>query len=168
MWTACASSHTQSESISMTDTLPTFTVAASDGTAFTDETLRGAPAVLWFYPRADTPGCTTEAADFTRLTPEFETLGVRLFGASPDKPSKVARFKEKRAIGPVLLADEDAALAKAFGVWVEKNMYGRTSMGVERSTFLVDAEGKIVETWRKVKVAGHADAVLDAARKRFG
>ena len=152
----------------MTQALPGFSLVADDGRTVTAAGLRGSPAILWFYPRADTPGCTTEAGDFTRLSDEFAALGIALFGASPDTPAKVARFKEKRAIGPTLLADEDAALAKAMGVWVEKSMYGRTSMGVERATFLFDADGQVVERWRKVKVKGHAEAVLERAREVSG
>ena len=152
----------------MIDALPDFTVTADDGTTLTADTVRGRPAVVWFYPRADTPGCTTEAADFTRLAPDFAALGVALYGASPDPEATVARFKTKRAIAPTLIADEDAALAQSFGVWVEKKMYGRTSMGTERATFLFDADGRLVEHWRKVKVPGHAEAVLAAARERFG
>ena len=140
--------------IEMPAHLPLFSLPADDGRTVTAADLRGAPAILWFYPRADTPGCTTQAADFTAAAPEFEALGVALLGVSPDAQSKVARFKAKREIGPTLLADEDATLAKAMGVWVEKKMYGRTSMGVERSTFLFDGEGRLVESWRKVKVKG--------------
>lgn len=147
--------------------LPDFSLVADDGREVTAADLRGGRVVLWFYPRADTPGCTTEAEDFTRLAADFEALGVALHGASPDTPAKVARFKERRDIAPTLLADEDAALAKAMGVWVEKRMYGRTGMGVERSTFLLEG-GRIVERWRKVRVKGHAETVLEAARDAFG
>lgn len=148
--------------------LPDFALTADDGRTVTKADVAGHRAVIWFYPKADTPGCTTEAQDFTRLAEDFAALGVRLFGVSPDPQVKVSRFKQKREIGPTLLSDESTAFAQAMNVWVEKSMYGRTYMGVERSTFLVDENGSVVREWRKVRVKGHSEAVLQAAKDQFG
>ena len=128
----------------------------------------GQPMVLYFYPKDDTPGCTTEAIEFTAALPEFAEIGVEIVGVSPDTAQKHDRFISKHALAIELIADEDHALAERCGVWVEKKMYGKTFMGIERSTFLLDGEGKAVEVWRKVKVSGHVEAVLDAARRHFG
>ena len=120
--------------------------------------------VLFFYPKDDTSGCTTEARDFTRLATDFRSAGVAVLGISPDSIEKHKKFKTKHALDVRLAADEDHAVAERFGVWVEKSMYGRKYMGIERSTFLIDGRGRIAQTWRKVRVPGHADAVLAAAR----
>ena len=128
--------------------------------------LKGQPFVLFFYPKDDTSGCTKEAIAFTEHAPEFRKIGTKIFGVSPDSVASHQKFKTKHDLGVTLIADEERTLAEAFGVWVEKSMYGRKYMGIERSTFLIDGSGKVVEAWRKVKVAGHAEKVLAAAQAR--
>ncbi len=127
--------------------------------------LHGKPAVLFFYPKDDTPGCTTEASDFSTLLPQFKTAGVSVLGISKDPPAKHVKFAAKHGLTVPLASDaEQDGLADALGIWVEKSMYGRTYMGMERTTFLLDADGRIVQLWRKVKVKEHAAAVLAAAQ----
>lgn len=121
------------------------------------------PAVLWFYPRDDTSGCTREAQDFSALHAEFAAAGVSLLGVSRDDVASHARFAAKHALLPPLASDGEGSVCEAFGVWVEKSMYGRTFMGIERATFLFDRAGRLARQWRKVRVAGHAAAVLNAA-----
>lgn len=125
-------------------------------------TLSG-PTVVFFYPKADTPGCTNEALDFTRLAPEFAALGVTVVGISRDPVKKLDKFREKHGLSVILGSDEDGAVTEAYGVWVEKMNYGRTYMGIQRATLLVDAAGVVRKVWPKVSVKGHADAVLAAA-----
>lgn len=124
----------------------------------------GKAHVVYFYPRDNTPGCTTEAIDFTALKTDFEALGVQIIGVSKDSLKSHANFQSKKALSVALASDEHADACEQFGVWVEKNMYGKKYMGIERSTFLITADGTIAEVWRKVKVKGHAQAVLDATR----
>jgi len=124
----------------------------------------GRPVVIYFYPKDDTSGCTAEAKDFTRLAPDFKTAGVEVIGISPDSAESHQKFAKKYDLKIRLAADADKAAANAYGVWVEKSMYGRKYMGVERSTFLIDKAGRIAKSWRKVKVPGHAEAVLAAAK----
>lgn len=124
--------------------------------------LRGRPVVLYFYPKDDTSGCTKEALSFTCLKDAFDKRGAMVIGVSPDSLERHAKFRAKHALTIPLAADENHALAEAFGVWVEKSMYGRTYMGIERSTFLIGPDGRVRKLWRKVKVAGHAEAVLAA------
>ncbi len=128
----------------------------------------GKPMILFFYPKDDTPGCTTEAKGFTETKPAFADLGVEIVGLSPDTVQKHDKFIAKHDLGVTLASDEEKSTLQAYGVWVEKSMYGRTYMGVERSTFLIDGKGKVLEVWRKVKVKGHVDAVFQAARQHFG
>jgi len=128
----------------------------------------GKPIVVYFYPKDDTPGCTTEAKTFTEMKSEFDTLGVEIVGVSPDTIAKHDKFIAKHELGITLISDEEKVAAEDFGVWVEKSMYGKTYMGIERSTFLLDAEGKILEAWRKVRVKGHVEAVLEASKGHFG
>lgn len=128
----------------------------------------GQPMIVYFYPKDDTPGCTNEAKDFSHLKSELEKLGVGIVGISPDTVGKHEKFAAKHGLTITLAADEEKSVIKDYGAWVEKSMYGRTYMGVDRSTFLIDDNGKIVEAWRKVRVKGHADAVMNAARKHFG
>ena len=123
------------------------------------------PTVVFFYPKDDTPGCTNEAKDFTRLKPEFDKLGVSIVGISPDPLKKHEKFSAKHGLGINLASDEEKTVLNAYGVWVEKSMYGRQYMGIERSTFLIGKNGRIVQVWRKVKVKDHADAVLEAAQQ---
>lgn len=134
-----------------------------DGTVRLSD-FRGKPVVLFFYPKDDTSGCTAEAIDFTNLKPQFDALGATLIGISPDSTKSHDKFKAKHRLAVDLASDPDKRTLNDYGVWVEKSMYGRKYMGVERSTFLIDSEGRIVELWRKVKVPGHAEAVLEAAR----
>jgi thioredoxin-dependent peroxiredoxin len=126
--------------------------------------LKGHPVVVYFYPKDDTSGCTAEAKDFSCLVDDFKKAGVTVIGISPDAVASKAKFRKKYDLKVELAADEDKAAAEAYGVWVEKSMYGKKYMGVERSTFLIDKAGKIAHVWRKVKVPGHAEAVLEAAK----
>jgi len=142
------------------DTAPDFILPADDGSQVILSALRGAYVVLYFYPKDDTSGCTVEALDFTALLPQFEAQDVRVFGLSPDGVDKHCKFKQKHALAVTLLADEEKTTLQAYGVWGEKSMYGRKYMGVERSTFLIDPEGRIAEIWRNVKVPDHAKNVL--------
>lgn len=128
----------------------------------------GTPVVLFFYPKDNTPGCTTEAKEFSSLKDQFSGLGVELLGLSPDTVKKHDNFVAKHDLKVDLASDENLVALQAYGVWVEKSMYGRKYMGVERSTFLIGADGKILESWRKVKVKGHVEAVLAAAKQHFG
>jgi peroxiredoxin Q/BCP len=124
--------------------------------------LRGQLVVLYFYPKDDTSGCTAEAKEFSCMMGDFASAGATVVGVSPDSLKSHAKFRDKHGLKVRLAADEDKALANAYGVWVEKSMYGRKYMGVERATFLIDAKGKIARIWRNVKVNGHAQDVLDA------
>lgn len=146
------------------DPCPDFTLPDAEGGTVSLEALRGKPFVLYFYPKADTPGCTTQAIDFSALAGEFEKIGVPVLGVSPDPSKKHVKFRDKHDLSVRLLSDEEKHLLEAFGVWVEKSMYGRTYMGVERTTALVGEDGRVRRLWPKVSVAGHAAEVLDAAR----
>jgi peroxiredoxin Q/BCP len=126
--------------------------------------LKGKKVVLYFYPKDDTSGCTLEAIDFNRLKSDFESANTLVIGISPDSPVSHIKFKNKHALDLLLASDESRDMLNAYGVWVQKSMYGRKYMGVERSTLLIDQEGMIVRTWPKVKVPGHAADVLAAAR----
>ena len=143
---------------------PDFTLPVTGGGEITLSALRGAPVVLFFYPRDDTPGCTKESIGFSERLPDFAEAGVRVFGISRDSMDKHDKFAAKHTLTVPLLSDTDGAVTEAYEVWVEKNMYGKKSMGIERATYLIDATGKIAQVWRKVKVPGHVDAVLDAVR----
>ncbi|MEM1300806.1 MAG: thioredoxin-dependent thiol peroxidase [Pseudomonadota bacterium] len=143
---------------------PGFTLPANGGGEVTLSELKGKKVVLFLYPRADTPGCTKEAVGFTEAKAEFEAAGATVLGLSNDKVAKLDKFTDKHSLGVPLLSDEDSKVIDAYGSWVEKNMYGKKSMGVERSTFLIDEAGKIAQIWRKVKVPGHVDAVLEAVK----
>ena len=120
--------------------------------------------ILFFYPKDDTSGCTQEAIEFTALKKQFDALGAPVIGMSPDSAKKHDKFKAKHELAVDLVSDEDKDVLGAYGVWVEKSMYGRKYMGVERSTFLIGADGRIARVWRKVKVPGHAAEVLEAAK----
>lgn len=145
------------------DKLPAVTVADSDGNAINLATLKG-PFVLYYYPKADTPGCTKEGQEFSELSADFAKLGVKIYGMSKDKPKKLAKFRDKYDLKVELLSDEETDATEQMGAWVEKSLYGRQYMGIERCTFLIGKDGKIAQVWRKVKVAGHAAAVLEAAK----
>ena len=141
-----------------------FKLPSSAGRTVSLATLKGKKAVLYFYPKDDTSGCTREAIDFTGLAKDFEKTGTVVLGISPDPVAKHEKFIAKYDLGIELLADEEQSMLQAYGVWQEKSMYGRKYMGVVRTTFLIDEKGKIARVWDKVKVAGHADEVLAAAR----
>jgi peroxiredoxin Q/BCP len=145
------------------DKVPPMTVALSDGSNL-DLGHPGAPLVLYFYPKDDTPGCTNEAKDFTALAADFAKAGVTVVGVSRDPMKRHDKFIAKYDLKVPLVSDEDGKISDAFGTWVEKSMYGRQYMGMERSTFLIDADGKVLRDWRKVKVKGHAEEVLAAVR----
>ena len=147
----------------MTQTSPDFTLPVTGGSTITLSALRPAPVVLFFYPRDDTSGCTLENQDFTTLLPQFEAAGVHVFGISADSLASHDKFMAKKELTVPLLSDEDAQVCKDFDVWKEKKMYGKTFWGIERSTFLIGPDGEIAREWRKVKVPGHAQEVLDAA-----
>ncbi|WP_242125087.1 thioredoxin-dependent thiol peroxidase [Sphingobium sp. Sx8-8] len=146
------------------DTVPDVGLKDADGADFTLARYRGKPLVVYFYPKADTPGCTNEAKDFTALEGEFAALGVPVVGISRDKPAKLKRFADKYGLTVTLASDEPGDICEAFGTWVEKSLYGRKYMGIERATFLVGADGSIARVWPKVKVKGHAAEVLEAAK----
>jgi thioredoxin-dependent peroxiredoxin len=148
----------------ISDIAPDFTLPLAGGGEIRLAALRGAPVVLFFYPRDDTSGCTREALDFTALAPEFAEAGGQLLGISKDSVAKHDRFREKHGLTVPLASDAEASVCEAYGVWAEKKMYGKTFMGIERSTFLIDTEGRIARIWRKVKVPGHAGEVLEALR----
>jgi len=150
----------------MTDinaTLPDVTVTDSTGNPVNLAALKG-PFVLYFYPEADTPGCTNEAKDFTALSSDFAALGCPVYGMSKDKPAKLAKFAAKYELNVNLLSDEASDATEQMGAWVEKSMYGKSYMGIDRSTYLVGKDGKVRHVWRKVKVKDHAAEVLAAAR----
>jgi peroxiredoxin Q/BCP len=143
---------------------PEIELASDNGTPIRLSKLKGKPVVLYFYPKDDTSGCTAEARDFSCLIGEFMRIGTEIFGVSPDSQSSHQKFRDKHGLTVRLLADEEKAAANAYGVWVEKAMYGKKYMGVERATFLIDRNGRIARIWRQVKVPGHAEDVLAAAR----
>lgn len=127
--------------------------------------LKGGPVVLFFYPKGNTPGCTTEALDFTARMPEFAASNCTVLGISKDSVKKHDNFRNKHDLGVTLLSDANSNVCETYGVWQEKKMYGKTFMGIVRSTVLIDENGKIAKTWTKVKVAGHADEVLSAVKE---
>ena len=141
---------------------PEFELRSDTGEIVTLESLRGQPVVLYFYPRDDTPGCTTQALGIRDAWAEFERAGAVVLGVSPDDEASHAKFREKYELPFPLLADTGHATAEEYGVWVEKRNYGKTYMGVERSTFVIDADGKIAKVMRRVKPDTHADEVLAA------
>ncbi len=145
------------------DAIPAVTVKTAQDEPLALGDLSG-PLVVYFYPKDDTSGCTREAQDFTALATEFADAGVRVIGISKDSPAKHRKFSEKHALSVELVSDEEGAACEAFGVWGEKQLYGKTYMGIERATFLFGRDGTLAKSWRKVKVPGHAQAVLEAAR----
>ena len=146
-------------------TAPNFTLPDDTGEAVSLENFLGTNIVLYFYPRDDTPGCTKEAIGFTELTSAFTQQNTVVIGISKDTVAKHKKFRAKYELGVALLSDADAQTCEDYGVWVEKAMYGRKYMGIERATFLIDTNGAIAQIWRKVKVPGHVDAVLAAAQE---
>jgi peroxiredoxin Q/BCP len=146
------------------DKAPDFELPTESGDKFKLSGFKGKGVVLYFYPKDDTSGCTLEAKDFSVFAPDFRKAGIEVIGLSPDGVESHRKFSRKYDLAVRLAADEDKAVANAYGVWVEKSMYGRKYTGVERSTFLIDKSGRIAKSWRKVKVPGHAEEVLAAAR----
>lgn len=143
---------------------PDFTLPQDGGEDVTLSALRPSKVVLYFYPRDDTSGCTKEAIGFTEQLAAFEAAGAKVLGVSKDTVAKHGKFRAKHDLGVGLLSDAESDLCERYGIWVEKKMYGKTYMGIERATFLIDGEGKIAQVWRKVKVAGHVEAVLEAVQ----
>ncbi|VTZ51348.1 putative peroxiredoxin bcp [Methylocella tundrae] len=143
---------------------PSFALPGDAGAKITLKNFKDRKLVLYFYPKDDTSGCTREAIDFNRLKGEFEKAGAAIVGVSPDSPASHAKFKAKHGLELELASDETKAMLEAYGVWAEKSMYGRKYMGVERTTFLIERDGTIAQVWNKVKVPGHAEAVLAAAQ----
>ena len=146
------------------DMAPDVTLTTPDGGALTLASLRGRPLVLYFYPKDDTAGCTREAQDFSAAKAAFELAGVQVLGVSKDPPAKHRKFATKYDLTVSLASDEDGSVCEAFGTWIEKSLYGRKYMGIDRSTFLFDAEGKLARVWRKVRVPDHAVEVLEAVK----
>ncbi|WP_338551098.1 peroxiredoxin [Roseovarius phycicola] len=146
------------------DLAPDFTLPRDGGGEVVLSGLRPAPIVLFFYPKDDTSGCTKEAIAFTGLNAEFEAAGARVFGISKDTVAKHDKFRDKHDLGIPLLSDAEGDVCEQYGVWKEKSMYGKKYMGIERTTVLIDGDGKIVRIWPKVKVPGHAEEVLEAVR----
>lgn len=143
---------------------PAFDMATADGGRVTLAGLKGKAVVVYFYPKADTPGCTTEGQDFSALIGDFEAANTVVIGVSRDPVKKLARFADKRELKVVLASDEPEDVTLGYGVWVEKKLYGREYMGIERATFLIDGDGVVRRAWRKVSVKGHAAEVLAAAQ----
>jgi peroxiredoxin Q/BCP len=150
------------------DPLPALTLEGADGQSLPLAGFKGAPFILYFYPKDDTAGCTREAQDFSALLPEFTAAGARLLGVSKDSAERHRKFTAKYALSVPLATDADGAVMEAFGVWGEKQLYGRRYMGVDRSTFLFAADGTLHRAWRKVKVPNHAEQVLAAVKALAG
>ncbi|MGV3770481.1 MAG: thioredoxin-dependent thiol peroxidase [Sphingobium phenoxybenzoativorans] len=146
------------------DKAPGASLEDMDGAPFTLAQFAGKPLVVYFYPKADTPGCTSEAQAFTALADDFAAAGAPVIGVSKDKPAKLRKFTDKYGLKVQLASDEKGGFCEAFGTWVEKSMYGRSYMGIERSTFLIGADGTVLKVWPKVKVKGHAEDVLAAVK----
>ena len=152
------------KTLAVGDLAPIFTLPGDGGSEISLSSLKGRKVVLYFYPKDDTSGCTKEAIEFNGLRKAFEKAGAVIIGVSPDSPKSHDKFKSKYDLDFLLASDESKSMLEAYGVWVEKSMYGRKYMGVERSTFLIDGNGKIAALWTKVKVDGHAEDVLKAAQ----
>lgn len=148
----------------ISDIAPDFTLPRDGGGEITLSALRPGAVVLFFYPRDDTSGCTKEAVAFSALKADFDAAGATVLGLSKDSIASHDKFRDKHALNVPLLSDEAAQTCEAYGVWKEKSMYGKKFFGIERSTFLIDAEGRVARVWRKVKVPGHAEEVLEAVR----
>lgn len=146
------------------ETAPDFTLPRDGGANLTLSQQRPASVVLYFYPKDDTSGCTKQAIAFTEHLDAFRAAGAMVIGVSKDSVARHERFIAKHGLGVALVSDEDGAVCEAYGTWVEKSMYGKKYMGIERSTFLIDGTGRIAQVWRKVKVPGHAEAVLEALK----
>ncbi len=151
-------------SIAEKDKAPDFTLAASGGRTVSLKSMKGKPFVLYFYPKADTPGCTKEAQAFEEALPEMSSVGIDVIGVSKDPMKAIEKFAEKYSLTFPLASDPEGKVVEAYGAWVEKSMYGKSYMGIDRSTILVDKAGKVAKIWRKVKVPGHAAEVMQAAK----
>jgi thioredoxin-dependent peroxiredoxin len=143
---------------------PAISLMTDEGEKITLASLKGSKVVLFFYPKDDTSGCTKEAVEFSALMPKFKAAGTRVIGVSRDSVESHAKFRTKHKLKVALGTDSDGSVTESYGVWVEKSMYGRKYMGIERTTVLIDASGKVAQVWHKVKVPGHADEVLKAAQ----
>lgn len=146
------------------DKAPDFTMPADGGRTVSLKNLKGKKVILYFYPKDDTPGCTKEACGFRDSLPDFSKVNAEVIGVSRDTVARHDKFKAKHELPFTLASDEDGKVCEAYGTWVEKNMYGRRTMGIERSTFLIDERGVVRQVWRKVKVDGHVDEVLNAVK----
>lgn len=153
-----------SDWIEADQTAPDFTLKADDGTKIKLSALRGSPVVLYFYPKDDTPGCTKEACAFRDHRKELQKLGAKILGVSADSVESHANFRDKFKLNFPLLADVDHKVGEKYGAWREKNMYGKKSMGIQRSTFLIDPQGKVAKVWKAVQVDGHDEKVLEALK----
>ena len=149
----------------MAETMPDLTLTDDSGEPKALADYKGKPLVLFFFPRANTPGCTKESIAFSEMLEDFESSGAAVAGVSKDSPKKLSNFREKQNLTVDLLSDAETDLSERLGVWKEKQMYGKSFMGLERSTFLYGADGKLLREWRKVKVKGHAEEVLEALRE---
>ena len=150
-------------SVAEGDAAPDFTMTATGGRTVSLAAMKGRPFVLYFYPKADTPGCTKEACAFQEALPALGKIGIEVIGVSKDAMKPIEKFAEKYALS-FPLASDTGGVTEAYGSWAEKSMYGKTYMGIDRSTFLIDKDGKVAKVWRKVKVPGHAQAVVEAAK----
>jgi thioredoxin-dependent peroxiredoxin len=150
------------------DAAPDFQMPASGGRTVSLSEMKGKPFILYFYPKADTPGCTKEACSFEEAGVTLGKMGLNVIGVSPDKMRPIEKFAAKYGLTFPLASDEDHAVAEKYGTWVEKSMYGRKYMGMERSTFLIGPDAKVVKAWRKVSVTGHVESVLEAVQKNLG
>lgn len=146
------------------DKAPPFALPRDGGEIVALTQFKGKPVVVYFYPKDDTSGCAREAIEFSAIIPAFHAAGAEVIGISPDSVKSHDKFRDKHGLKVLLLADEERQAIEAYGVWAEKKMYGRSYMGVERSTFLIDRNGKIARVWRNVKVPGHVEEVLDAVK----
>ncbi len=155
---------TASPGLKVGDRVPSFSLPATSGAVFTNGDFKGRKTVLYFYPKDNTSGCTLQGQNFRDRHADFARMGVQVIGVSPDSIRSHEGFKSKEGFPFELVSDENRELCEAFGVWKEKSMYGRKYFGVERSTFLIDDEGRVVREWRKVKVPGHVDEVLDCLK----
>lgn len=146
------------------DRIPDAALEDMDGAPLSLESFMGKPFVLYFYPKADTPGCTNEARDFTALADAFGELGVPVIGVSKDKPAKLKKFSDKHGLRVILASDEKGGFCEAWGTWIEKSLYGRKYMGIARATFVIGGDGVVLRAWPAVKVKGHAEDVLAAVK----
>ncbi|MGA7326025.1 MAG: thioredoxin-dependent thiol peroxidase [Rhodomicrobium sp.] len=147
------------------DTAPDFVLPDAEGKIVKLSSFKGRYKIVYFYPKDDTSGCTKEAQSFTELKPEFDKLNTEIMGISPDQVKSHAKFRDKYGLQVTLLADENKEAINAYGVWAEKKMYGKSYMGVERSTFLIGPDGKVLKAWRGVKVPGHTEEVLEVLKE---